>query len=158
MTERSNRGRWYAGMRQEYRNASGCGFGDRVGFSCHLYPSRCVGERFLTVNWMLTCSCTAINLINSSSPFVYNQASQTFHQPALSSKLLASILSANKTVLSNMKLEKDVVIQSTAASGGQTSFAAEDGLDKLVAAGAKNEAMSVSALETVFEVLGAQTE
>lgn len=101
---------------------------------------------------------TAINLINSSSPFVYNQASQTFHQPAASSKLLASILSANKTVLSTIKLEKDVVIQSSAASTGEASFAAEDALDKLVAAGAKNEALSVSALETVFEVLAAQTE
>ncbi|KAJ9117163.1 hypothetical protein QFC20_000306 [Naganishia adeliensis] len=100
----------------------------------------------------------AINLINSSSPFVYNQASQTFHQPAASSKLLASILSANKTVLSTIKLEKDVVIQSSAASTGEASFAAEDALDKLVAAGAKNEALSVSALETVFEGLAAQTD
>lgn len=57
-----------------------------------------------------------------------------------------------------MKLEKDVVIQSSAANTAEASFAAEDTLDKLVAAGAKTEALSVSALETVFEVLGAQTE
>ncbi|KAI5455066.1 hypothetical protein NCC49_002338 [Naganishia albida] len=99
----------------------------------------------------------AINLINSSSPFVYNQASQTFHQPAASSKLLGSILSANKTILPTIKLEKDVVIQSSAANVGEAAFAAEDTLEKLVAAGAKSEALSVSALETVFEVLGAQT-
>jgi hypothetical protein len=101
---------------------------------------------------------TAINLINSSSPFVYNQASQTFHQPALSAKLLASILSANKDVLSTIKLGKDMEIQTTSASGSPTSFAEADGLDKLVAAGAKNEALSVSALQQVFEVLGAQSQ
>lgn len=101
---------------------------------------------------------SAINLINSSSPFVYNEASQTFYQPALSAKLLASILTANKDVLSSIKLGKDLEIQTTSASGSATSFADADGLDKLVAAGAKNEALSVSVLEQVFEVLATQTE
>ena len=100
----------------------------------------------------------AINLINSSSPFVYNEASQTFHQPALSAKLLASILTANKDVLSTIKIGKDVTVQTTSTSGASTSFAETDGLDKLVVAGARNEALSVSALEQVFEILATQTE
>ncbi|KAJ9126563.1 hypothetical protein QFC24_001591 [Naganishia onofrii] len=100
----------------------------------------------------------AINLINSSSSFAYNTDRQLFIQPALSALLLQAIQTANKSVLSSIKLGHDVTIESTSAVGGSTSFAAGDGLDKLVAAGAKSEALSVPVLEKTLEVLGSQTE
>ncbi|KAJ9094866.1 hypothetical protein QFC19_007795 [Naganishia cerealis] len=100
----------------------------------------------------------AINLINSSSPFVYNSASQMFHQPALSAQLLQAMQSTNKSVLSSIKLSQETNIESTAASGGSASFAAGDGLDKLIAAGAKSEALSVPVLEKALDILGSQTD
>lgn len=116
--------------------------------------------RWHVYHFVLTSSrhVIAINLINSSSSFAYNTDRQLFIQPALSAQLLQAIQTANKSVLSSIKLGQDVTIESTSAVGGSTSFAAGDGLDKLVAAGAKSEALSVPVLEKTLEVLGSQTE
>ncbi|KAJ9097737.1 hypothetical protein QFC21_004775 [Naganishia friedmannii] len=99
-----------------------------------------------------------INLINSSSPFAYNADRQLFIQPALSAQLLQAIQTANKSVLSSIKLGQDITIESTSAVGGSTSFVAADGLDKLIAAGAKSEGLSVPVLEKALDILGSQSE
>jgi len=101
--------------------------------------------------WVVIYVPRATELINSTSPYAYNSATETFYQPALSSALLASILGANRAKLAGIKLGKDV----DSPSGHK--FSSEEKLDVLMARAVKDQSISVEVLEIVMEVLATQT-
>jgi small subunit ribosomal protein S29 len=101
--------------------------------------------------WIVIYLPRATELIDSTSPYAYNTTTQTFHQPALSSTLLSSMLAANKKKLSEISLGREY----ETATGQK--FEADEKLDALMARAAKDETISVGVLEIVFEVLAKQT-
>lgn len=101
--------------------------------------------------WVVIYVPRATELINSTSPYAYNSATESFYQPALSSALLASILGANRAKLAGLKLGKDV----DSPSGHK--FSSEEKLDVLMARAVKDQSISVEVLEIVMEVLATQT-
>lgn len=103
-------------------------------------------------NWIVIYLPRATELIDSTSPYAYNATTQTFHQPALTARLLAATLSANKKALSGITLGKEY----ETATGQE--LAADEKLDALMARAAKDETISVDVLEIVFEVLSKQTQ
>lgn len=104
----------------------------------------------LADGWIVIYVPRAIQWIDSSSPYVYNTATRTFHQPVISASLLKSIGQVNKGALDAIKLSEEFKI------GGQTF---EDGssLGALVEFGSRPENSSVEVLEKVMEVLAQQS-
>lgn len=63
----------------------------------------------LESSWVVIYVPRSINLVDSSSPYAYNEALQTYLQPAIARAMLEKILSVNKSVIANMSTRSESV-------------------------------------------------
>lgn len=90
--------------------------------------------------------CVAAEWIQSSTGYRYHPDSKSFHQPALASSLLETLVSVNRKALSNITSESQI----GSSAKGTT-------LDEVCRVGSKSE-KAVEVLFAVMEVLGKQTK
>lgn len=104
----------------------------------------------LEAGWIVFYAPQLTKWLDSSTQYAYDEKSKQFAQIELSSQLLTKLLGVNKALLGKIELPETLTI------AGE-EFAAGSKLVDLVAAGAKEERLSVEALAATVDVLSKQT-
>ncbi|KAA1468983.1 hypothetical protein DENSPDRAFT_857644 [Dentipellis sp. KUC8613] len=102
--------------------------------------------------WIVMYIPRAINLVNSTTPYVYDLRTQTYLQPAFAFQTLQRFLKVNEAALRSLKTTTDVEVERRAPVPAGTSLA------DLVQIGVKDQTVAPTVLSAVLEQLGKQTD
>ena len=93
-----------------------------------------------------------IDTVNSSTSYVYDTRSRTYHQPTYAAQTLQNFLAVNSQLLQRLKTPEDIPIE------GRATIQKGTPLTELIAAGAKDQGSAPAVLSTLMGILGKQTE
>lgn len=96
-------------------------------------------------------SATAINLVNSSTPYTYDARSRTYLQPIFSFEVLQRFLQVNATALRELKTTK-------AFEAGRRTLPEGSPLSDLVNIGIRDQVQAPYVLSTVLAEISKQTK
>ena len=96
---------------------------------------------------------SAIDWVNSSSPYQYDYRSQLFHQTKLAADMLQKMITFNAPILSAITVAEDVPLP-----GGKAGAVFKSGtsLETVAQHGVRDEALAPQTLVLLMEQLGLQ--
>ncbi len=115
---------------------------------CCVYPSGCVSF-FLTYCQRCSFRRSAVNLVNSSTPYSYDLRSQTYVQPQFAYQTLQRTLSVNNSILSSLTTAKKLFFEKREVPAGST-------LVDLINIGLKDVSSAPAVLDALISELGRQ--
>ena len=141
---------WASRKRKELPHAASDQLLFRRELDSSLCPSRCV---FSPMCILLPQIQPVTEFMDCTSSYHYDARTQTYHLPVLSADLLTRIMRINKNILSQIPMQKDLVIERM----GHAPKAGASLLDA-VEFGIRESFVSPLVLEHVLTELGAQTQ
>ncbi|KAI0060655.1 hypothetical protein BV25DRAFT_1954404 [Artomyces pyxidatus] len=93
-----------------------------------------------------------INLVNSTTPYVYDLRTQTYQQPIFAYQTLQRLLTVNSSALDRLVTETEVEIEKRAPLPSGTP------LKTLIDVGLKDQSVAPTVLSALIEELGKQTQ
>lgn len=93
----------------------------------------------------------AIDLVNSSTPYVYDPRTRTYGQPEFSYQLLQRFQKVNADAIANLKIGKEFTVGKRVLPVGTL-------LTDVVSLALRDHSFAPAALKTVFEEVARQTE
>ncbi|EIM86567.1 uncharacterized protein STEHIDRAFT_147130 [Stereum hirsutum FP-91666 SS1] len=103
-------------------------------------------------NWLVLYIPRGIDLVNSSSNYVYDLRTQSYYQPNFAFQTLQRFKIVNAKLLEGLKVHRDVEIERHETVKGGVPLA------ELIEVGVQDKTVAPTVLEAMLECLGAQTE
>ncbi|EIN09639.1 hypothetical protein PUNSTDRAFT_51852 [Punctularia strigosozonata HHB-11173 SS5] len=110
-------------------------------------------EHCFANGWIVLYFPRAINMVNSTSPYVYDLRTQTYVQPAFAFQTLQRFLTVNSAALEELKTQLEVTLDRRPAP-----VPAGTSLASLISIGTKDPSMAPSVLTAVLDELGKQKD
>ncbi|KAH9479917.1 37S ribosomal protein S23, mitochondrial [Psilocybe cubensis] len=105
--------------------------------------------------WVVIYIPRAVNLVNSTTPYVYNIRTQTYQQPSYSFQILQRMLTVNGGALSKIQLSEDLVLERQTVRAGTPLSAV---IEIAIAEKERSIGQSPAILEAVMKSLEVQTQ
>ncbi|KAL0953378.1 hypothetical protein HGRIS_004618 [Hohenbuehelia grisea] len=102
-------------------------------------------------DWIVLYIPRGVNLVNSTTPHVYDARTQTYLQPAYAYQLLQRLQTVNAAALSELTTSQDLVLE-------RRSIPAETTLSELITYGTSEQSFSPIILDALMRELGSQTK
>jgi small subunit ribosomal protein S29 len=94
----------------------------------------------------------AVNLVNSTTDYVYDWRSQTYLQPSFAFQTLQRFLTVNASTIASLQTQKELRIERRAPIPAGTT------LQDLIDVGLKDQVLAPTILSALLEELGQQTQ
>ena len=109
------------------------------------------GESTISSLFFISTAFAAVNLVNSTTSYVYDLRTQTYLQPAFAYQTLQKILTVNPTALASLQTQQELILEKKALGAGSS-------LSELINIGLKEQALAPIILDTLMTELAEQTK